>query len=189
MAGGNKPAGQRYSAYKERLMGQARPRQTLERLEQERMPRALLEAVAEKFAKGEHGEADFRAAVYTEFLQNRDRTIIPRQLEELRATFAKIQHELLWAASRLQHLRDWKTYRVLEYGNWAEFLDKELGLSEKVTALLMMIVGSDRKSSLDTLIQIILKGYVAEPVSNGEQKLQVKRKRTKTEKRHAKRSS
>ncbi|HXC61070.1 MAG TPA: hypothetical protein VNV63_00215, partial [Nitrospiria bacterium] len=172
----NKSAAQRYSSYKKRLMGQPRPRQTLERLEQERMPQALLKVVAEKYANGEHGEADVRAAVYTEFLQNRDRTIIPRQLEELRATIEKLRQELLWAAGRFQHLRDWKTYRVLEYGTWADFLEKELGLSEKVTGLLMMIVGCDRKSSLDTLIQIILKGYVAEPVLNEKQKPQVKRK-------------
>jgi hypothetical protein len=186
MAEDDKPTGQRHLAYEERLWNQPRPRQILARLEQMRMPRALIEAVAEKYAHGEHGEADFRAAVYTEFMQNRDPAIIPRQLDELRATISKIQQELLWAANRLQHLRDWKTYRVLKYRKWAEFLEKELGLSVKVTELLMKIVGSDRKSSLDTLIDVILKGYVSKPGSNGGQRLKVKPKRSKTEKRHAK---
>jgi len=191
MAGGIKPAGQRYSAYKERLWNQTRPRKVLQRLEQNRAAETLLEAVAKEFAKGQHGEGDFLAAAYTELLRNRTPAIISRQLEELRATISKIHQELLSVASRLNHFREWKTYRVLEYQDWAEFTEKEFTLSERVAGLLLMIVGRERESSFDTLIQIMLKGYVAEPASNGEQPPQIQREgaRRKTARSHEKRSS
>jgi hypothetical protein len=172
-------------------MGQPRPRQTLERLEEKRAAETLLEAVAEVFAKGRHGEGDFLAAAYTDLLCNRNPAIIPRQLEKLRGTISRIHQELLEIASRLNHLREWETYRVLEYRDWAEFLDKELRLSEKVTGLLLIIVGKERESSFDTLVQMMLKGYVPESVSKAEPPRQIQREgaRRKRARSHEKRSS
>jgi hypothetical protein len=175
MAESDKPTGRRYSSFKERLWNQPRPRQILERLEQDRAPQILLEAVAGKFAGGEHGEGEILAAVYTDLLRNRNRAIIPRRLEALRATFSKIHQELLEASTSLYDLREWETYRILEYLDWAEFTKKEFRLSESVAGLLMRIVRGEEESCLNTVVQIMLKGYVAGTVSNGEKEQKMRR--------------
>lgn len=169
-------------AHKQRFWNQPRPWHILELLEQNRGPQTLLEAVAVKFAGGQHGEGEILAAVYTDLLRNRNRAIIPRQLEDLWATISNIHQELLQVANRLHNFRECETYRVLEYLDWAEFVEKEFRLSERVAALLMRFVGQERESSFESLIQIILKGYVAGPVSNGEQQRQIQREpvRSKT---------
>jgi len=189
MAEDNRSAGNRYGAFKNEVWNKGRTAQAIDRLHQYRVPEEILESVAEKFARGRQGEGEFVAAVTTEFLQNRNRAVISRQMEELRGTIAKIHQELVWVASRLHHLKNWRSHRILEYENWAGFLQKELGLSEEVAGLLMRIGESERGSRLDTVIQNMMKGFATGPGSTAEQQGRAHKNRVRTDKRDAKRTS
>lgn len=161
---------QHYRVLKERLKSQPRARQFLEHLEQNRVRQPLVETVAGKFATGQHGEGEIIAAIYDELTQNRDPAAVLRQVSELRVVFDRIRHDLLQSAGRLQQLRGWEAYRLLGHGAWEEFVEKELNLSRKVAGLLLLIVGQEKTSTFDALVQVLVKGYAGLTVSNGEQR-------------------
>ena len=160
MAASDKQPGQHYEALKERLRNQHRARQFLERLESEEVSPAILDAVAQKFAAGQHGEGEFLATIYGELLRYRNRTAILDQLRDLRDTFSRIHQDLVQAIAGLHQLFEWQSYRILEYEDWSGFAEKELGLSEKVAGLLLLIAGQERERTFDVLLQRLAKGYV-----------------------------
>jgi len=164
-----------YRALKERLWNQPRSRQVLERLEQDRVPQTLLEAVAGKLAKGQHGEGEILATIYGELIRNRDRSAIIKQVVELRVIFARIHQDLLQVAAGIHQLFEWDSYQILEYQDWSEFAEKELGLSEKVAGLLLRITGQNTENTLDTLVQRLVKGYAEIPGSDHEPQSQAHR--------------
>jgi len=161
---------QHYKALKERLRNQPRARQFLERLEKNRVRQPLLEAVAGKFATGQHGEGEILAVMYEELTLNRDPAMVLRRVTELRVVFDRIRHDLFQASGDLHHLREWEAYRLLGHGAWEEFVEKELNLSRKVADVLLVIVGQEKSSTFDALVQVLVKGYAGLTVSNGEQR-------------------
>jgi hypothetical protein len=160
MAKDEKQTGLRYEALRERLWNQPRARQFLERLEGEEASPAILDAVAQKFAAGQHGEGEFLATIYGDLLRYRNRTAILEQVREMRGTFSRIHQDLVQAMAGLHQLFEWQSYRILEYEDWSGFVEKELGLSEKVVGLLLRIAGQERENTFDALLQRLAKGYV-----------------------------
>jgi hypothetical protein len=160
MAKDEKQTGLRYEALRERLWNQPRARQFLERLESEEASPAILDAVAQKFAAGQHGEGEFLATIYGDLLRYRNRTAILEQVRELRDTFSRIHQDLVQAIVWIHQLFEWQSYRILEYEDWSGFAEKELGLSEKVAGLLLQIAGQERENTFDALLQRLAKGYV-----------------------------
>jgi len=166
---------QKYHALKERLRNQSRARQFLDQLENDRVQRPLLEAVAGRFAADRHGQGEILAAMYDELTQNRNPALILRRVTELRAVFDRIRKDLAQSAGDLDQLREWEGYRLLGHGAWEEFVEKELNLSRKVADLLLLIVGQEQTSTFDALVQVLVKGYASLTVSNGEQRTPTRR--------------
>ena len=165
MADSGKEKGQHYEALKQRLWNKPRPRQILEQLEQDGAPAAILEAVALKFTNGQDGEAEVRAAIYSNLFRHRNRAALVSRLASLRFLLIKISHDLIQAAGELQQLKDWEAYRILEHGDWAEFALKELSLSAHVAGALMM---ARKSASLDEFLQRAIKGYAEKSQAPGQ---------------------
>jgi predicted RNase H-like nuclease (RuvC/YqgF family) len=160
MAGEEERESRNYAALKEKLSSQPRSRATLERLERLKAPLAMLEAVAGKFSAGEHGEAEIQAAIYSELLRNRDQKAVLKRVAQLRTTFAKIQQDLCHIAGQLHQFKSWTSHGTFGFGDWAEFCNEVIGLSDKISEALLMAREQVFGLDLDGFLQAVIKGYV-----------------------------
>lgn len=154
-----KQTGPRYEALKQRLWNQPRPRQFLERLEKHGARPALLERVARLFVAGRHGEAEILATIYYDLLRHRDRADLLRRIATLRVTSIKVAQELSAASDQLHRLKKRRAYLMLGYPDWTDFVKKELGLGEKLAALLLLVGEQTNEISLDALLRKMIHGY------------------------------
>lgn len=158
------PEDQRYETLKNRLWNQPRPRQFLERLERHGARPVLLERVARLFIAGRHGEAEILAAVYYDLFRHRDRADLLRRIGALRTTSIRTAQDLSAVSRQLDRLQIRRASLVLWYPDWTDFVKKELGLGEKMAALIEVIGEETNNPSLDALLQKMIHGYQTAPV-------------------------
>lgn len=148
MSKDGKQENQSYETLKERLWNQPRARQVLEHLEQHGAPHSMLEAVAQKFADGQHGEAEIQAAICCELLRNRDTKAILKRVADLRSAFVKVRQDLYHITSEIHQLKVWDSYKNFGYDQWNEFARDVLGLSDKVVDALL--IAREEASGVDS---------------------------------------
>lgn len=167
MAAGDKRTGHRYADLKRNLWNQPRPRQFLERLEEKDAPSPILESVAAHFANGRFGEAEIQTAIYYDLLRHRDRAALQERVTDLQNTLSRISQDLLHLSENLRQLKIWEAYRPLGYVDWGEFAEKAIHLSEETVSRLLILDELEKDLSLDTLLQVLIKGYTAAATMEG----------------------
>lgn len=84
-----------------------------------------------------------------------------RRILHLKVLLSRLHQNLLHLVRELDQLEGWKAYRTAGYGGFYEFTHKMLGLSGKVTGMLLTARQQACPSSPGELLHLIIKGYVA----------------------------
>jgi len=165
VAKGEKQLNPRYETLKQRLWNHPRALKFLERLESHRASIAMLEDFAGRFATGQHGEAEIRAAVCCEILRNSDPKAILKRITDLHSVSARVLLDLSHIAGEIDQLKSWGVHQEMGFEDWTDFSEEVLGLSDKVADALLLAREQVSDISLNQFLQAMIKGYAAPVVS------------------------
>jgi len=157
--------GQHYEALKQRLWNQPRALNFLEWLKSHGASIAMLEDFARRFAAGQHGEAEIRAAVCCEILRNSDPKAILKRVTDLHSIYARVLNDLSHIAAEIDQFKSWRAHQEMGFEDWTEFSEEVLGLSDKVAGALLLAREQVSDISLNQFLQAMIKGYAAPVVS------------------------
>lgn len=129
--------------------------------------------MANKFATGPHGEAEIWAAFCIELLRNFDPKAILKRVADLRSVCARVLFDLSHIAGEVEQLKNWEAHLEMGFEDWTEFSEQVLGLSDKVADSLLLAREQVADSSLNLLLQAMIKGYAVPVISQEEQFLTV----------------
>lgn len=173
MVESGKQTGRHYEALKQRLWNQPRALKFLEWLKSHGASIAMLEDFARRFAAGQHGEAEIRAAVCCEILRNSNPKAILKRITDLHSVHARVLLDLSHIAAEIGQFKSWDVHQEMGFEDWTEFSEKVLGISDNIADTLLLARKQVSGMNLNHFLQVMIKGYVVPAILPGEQSLAV----------------